>query len=215
MSMSWLCLSCCLMLVSWCPLGAKFQSGEPMQEDWELGSGSFNVQHLLQIFPADSPFVTESPGKAVNCSQRFWLPSASSVCRDDLASPEEFEHSRLLVLQNRAALQTVFEIREVVAEGGISAPFNQQALENVEAVRADYLNVTETTETMTNVFLTLAEKRKGGESWAFSSIKEHVAKTKDSIDGGDHVAARLEKQYSSLEYSLQVMQLRLQKLMAH
>ncbi|XP_010902303.1 uncharacterized protein si:ch211-57n23.1 [Esox lucius] len=214
-SMSWLCLSCCLMLNSWCPaeVGAV---AEPMQGDWELGSGSFNFQDLLHSFSADSPFVAETPGKPVNCSLRLWLPSAFPVCWGDLALPEEFEQSRLLVLQNRAALQAVFQASEVVAEGGTSASFNQQALENLQAVREDYQNVTQTTETMQSVFLTLEEKRKEGkEHWAFSGVKEHIAKTKDSINGRNHQAGLLEKRFSSLEKSLQVMQLRLQKLMAH
>lgn len=47
-----------------------------------------------------------------------------------------------------------------------------------------------------------------------SSIKEHIAKTKDSINGKDNVAALLEEQFSSLEKSLHIMQLRLDKLMA-
>ncbi|XP_038821945.1 uncharacterized protein si:ch211-57n23.1 [Salvelinus namaycush] len=219
-SWAWLCLSCCL-LSAWCPVGAEVgptpnpESGEPMQGDWEWGSGSFNLQDLLHSFPADSPFVTEIPGNPVNCSQRFWLPSASPVCWDDIAGPEEFEQSRLLVLQNRAALQAVSLASEVVVEGGTSASFKQQALEDLQVVRADYLNVTETTETMQKVFLTLEEKRKEGtEHWTFSSIKEHIAKTKDSINGKDNVAALLEKQFSSLEKSLHIMQLRLDKLMA-
>ncbi|KAL0961872.1 hypothetical protein UPYG_G00332720 [Umbra pygmaea] len=211
-------LSCILLLCARCVAvepPAECEPGEPMQGDWEGGSGSSNLQHLRHTFPADSPFVIETPGTPVNCSQRFWLPSSTPTCWDDMAGPEDFEQSRLLLLQNRATLQAVSKASEVMADGGMIASFNQQALENLQLVRADYLNVTETTETMQKVFLTLEERRKeGAELWAFSSIKEHIVQTKESIHRRDHMASLLEKQFSSLETAFHIMQQRLYNLMA-
>lgn len=175
MSWPWLCLSYCLLLSVWCPvegedvgLGPESEpeSGEPEQGDWEWGSGSLLLQELLHSFPADSPFVTETPGNPVNCSQRFWLPPSSPICWDDIAKPEEFERSRLLVLQNRAALQAVSQASGM--EDGETS-YNQQAHEDMEGVRADHLSMEEMVETMQKVFLSLEEKRREGkEHWTFS-----------------------------------------------
>ncbi|KAM4630643.1 uncharacterized protein ACJ7VT_000324 isoform 1-T2 [Polymixia lowei] len=223
-SWAWLCLSCCLLLGAWCPVegagatvpGAtpssalKPESGEP--DDWEWGSGSTLLQELLHSLPADSPFITETPGKPANCTQRFWLPSSSAICWDKIAGPEEFERSRLLVLQNRAALQAV-STSSGVDEGGVS--YEQQAREEVQGIQSDHQNVEETMGTMRTVFLSLEEKRKEGkEQWVFSSIKEQIASTRDAIDGREHTATILEKQFSNLEMSLLNMQHRLNKIMA-
>lgn len=161
------CLSCCLLLGVCFPAdGAgplptfppEQESGEPDLEDWEWGSGS-SLLHLLHSFPADSPFVTETPGKPVNCTQRFWLPPSSAICWENIAGPEEFAKSRLLVLQNRAALQAV-STSSGVEEGGIS--YEHQAREEVQGIRSDHLSVVETMETMEKVFVSLAEKRREG-----------------------------------------------------
>lgn len=182
--------------------------GGPDQEDWEWGSGA----SLLHSFPADSPFVTETPGNSANCTQRFWLPSSSPICWDNIAGPVEFEHSRLLVLQNRAALQAVTQ-SSGVEEDALS--YNQQAQEDVQGIRADHLSMAQTIDTMQNVFLMQEEKRKEGkEHYIFSSIKEHMANTRDSISGREHMTGLLEEQLSSLENSLHIMQHRLDKLMA-
>ncbi|XP_029919695.1 uncharacterized protein LOC115367874 [Myripristis murdjan] len=220
----WLCLSCCLLLGLWVPVegtGAAGPvlrltpdqvSGEAELEDWEWGSGASVLQDLLHSFPADSPFVTETPGKPANCTQRFWLPPASTVCWDDIAGPEEFAKSRLLVLQNRAALQAV-STSSGVEEGGIS--YDQQARDEVQGILSDHQSMAETIGTMQEVFLSLEEKRKNDkEQRLLSSMKERIASTRNSIAGKDHVAALLENQFSSLEKYLLNMQLRLSKLMA-
>lgn len=133
-------------------------SGEPDVEDLEWGSGS-SLLHLLHSFPADSPFVTETPGEPVNCTQRFWLPPSSDICWDDIAGPEEFAKSRLQVLQNRAALQAVSD-SSGVEEGGAS--YKHQAREEVQGIHSDHQTAVETIETMEKVFVSLAETRKEG-----------------------------------------------------
>lgn len=165
-----LCLSCCLMLeVCFSADGAgpaarlptfppEQVSGEPDLEDWEWGSGS-SLLHLLNSFPADSPFVAETPEKPVNCTQRFWLPPSSAICWENIAGPEEFAKSRLMVLQNRAALQAV-STSSGVEEGGHS--YDHQAREEVLGIRSDHLDVVETMQTMEKVFVSLEEKRKEG-----------------------------------------------------
>lgn len=165
-----LCLSCSLLLgVFLSTVGAEAAgplptlppepvSGEPDFEDLEWGSGS-SLLHLLHSFPADSPFVTETPGKPVNCTQRFWLPPSSEICWENIAGPEEFARSRLLVLQNRAALQAV-STSSGVEEGGSS--YEHQAREEVQGIHSDHQSVVETMQTMEKVFVSLAEKRKEG-----------------------------------------------------
>lgn len=165
-----LCLSCSLLLRVCFPAegaGAagplhafppEQQSGEPDPDDWEWGSGS-SLLHLLHSFPADSPFITETPGKPANCTQRFWLPPSSAVCWENIAGPEEFARSRLLVLQNRAALQAV-STSTGVDEGGIS--YEHQAREEVQGIHSDHQSVVETMQTMEKVFVSLEEKRKEG-----------------------------------------------------
>lgn len=133
-------------------------SGEPDLEDLEWGSGS-SLLHLLHSFPADSPFVTETPEEPVNCTQRFWLPPSSDICWDDIAGPEEFAKSRLLVLQNRAALQAVSD-SSGVEEGGAS--YKHQAREEVQGIYSDHQTAVETIESMEKVFVSLAEARKQG-----------------------------------------------------
>lgn len=133
-------------------------SGEQDLEDLEWGSGS-SLLHLLHSFPADSPFVTETPGKPVNCTQRFWLPPSSDICWDNIAGPEEFAKSRLLVLQNRAALQALSDTSGV-EEGGAS--YKHQAREEVQGIYSDHQSMVETLETMEKVFVSLEEKRKEG-----------------------------------------------------
>ncbi|XP_070703198.1 uncharacterized protein [Pempheris klunzingeri] len=216
-----LCLSCSLLLGVCFPAegaGAagplptfppEQESGEPDLEDWEWGSGS-SLLHLLHSFPADSPFITETSGKPVNCTQRFWLPPSSAVCWDNIAGPEEFARSRLLVLQNRAALQAV-STSTGVDEGGIS--YEQQAREEVQGIHSDHQSVVETVQTMEKVFVSLEEKRKEGkEQGLLTSMKQHLAGTRDAIDGREHMANILENHFSILEKTLLNMQLRLNKL---
>lgn len=167
---AWLCLACCLLSGLFSPAeGAEpaeplptfppeQESGETNLEDWEWGSGS-SLLHLLHSFPADSPFITETPGQPVNCTQRFWLPPSSAICWENIAGPEEFAKSRLLVLQNRAALQAV-STSSGVDEGGLS--YNHQAREEVRGIRSDHQSVVETMQIMEKVFVSLEEKRKEG-----------------------------------------------------
>lgn len=134
------------------------ESGEMDLEDLEWGSGS-SLLHLLHSFPADSPFVTETPGKPVNCTQRFWLPPSSDICWENIAGPEEFAKSRLLVLQNRAALQAV-STTSGMEEGGTS--YQNQATEEVQGIQSDHRTMVETIQSMEKVFTSLEEKRKEG-----------------------------------------------------
>ncbi|XP_059366247.1 uncharacterized protein LOC132104703 [Carassius carassius] len=203
------CLSWCLFLLFvWYPAGSIMTDHELEGSDQDWGSG---LHGLLNSFPADSPFVRETPGKPANCTQRFWLPPSSPVCWDDIAGPEEFEKSRLLVLQNRAALQAV-STSSGLEDGGAS--FDQQARENMQGVQADHLAVAQTANTMQKVFMDLDEKRKKGEKhYTFSSLKEQTENTKDSIAKKEQVAALLEKHLTNLERSLNTMQLRLAKLL--
>ncbi|XP_049889888.1 uncharacterized protein si:ch211-57n23.1 [Epinephelus moara] len=216
-----LCLSCSLLLVGVCSpaegaaaagpltLPPEQLSGEPDLEDGEWGSGS-SLLHLLHSFPADSPFITETPGKPVNCTQRFWLPPSSAICWENIAGPKEFAKSRLLVLQNRAALQAV-STTSGVEEGGLS--YENQAREEVQGIVSDHLSMVETMETMEKVFVSLEEKRKEGtERGVLTSMKEHLADTKDAIEGREHMANILENKFSTLENNLLNMQFRLNKL---
>ncbi|AWP21651.1 Hypothetical protein SMAX5B_015867 [Scophthalmus maximus] len=185
------------------------ESGEPDVEDWELGSGS-SLLHLLHSFPADSPFVTETPGKPVNCTQRFWLPPSSAVCWENIAGPEEFAKCRLLVLQNRASLQAV-STSSGVEEGGFS--YDHLAREEIQGVRSDHLSVVETMQTMEKVFVSLGEKRREGtEQGILTSMRVHLSNTRDTIDVREHMADHLERQLSILEKTLLNVQLRLNKL---
>ncbi|XP_061112392.1 uncharacterized protein si:ch211-57n23.1 [Conger conger] len=205
--MRWAWLSACLLLsVLWLVEGVEVEL--ETERDWDWGSG---LHELLHSFPADSPFVTETPGSPANCSQRFWLPPSSPICWENIAGPEEFERSRLLVLQNRAALRAVAHTSGV-GEGGTS--YNQLAREDMLGIRGDYHGIVQTAETMEKVFHALVEKRREGtELWTFSSLKERLEKTKDSIYGREHLANLLEKQLSSLEGSLHILQTRLAKLL--
>ncbi|XP_015242446.1 PREDICTED: uncharacterized protein LOC107092465 [Cyprinodon variegatus] len=182
------------------------ESGESVFEDWEEGSGS-SLLHLFNNFPADSSFIKESP---VNCTQRFWLPPSSPVCWENIADPEEFAKSRLLVLQNRAALQAVSD-QSGVEETRIS--YNQQAREEVQGILSDHQKVTETVQTMETVFFSLQEKRREGKEQSFlSSIKDRLANTKDAIHGKEVMANNLESQFSTLEKTLLNIHHRLSKL---
>ncbi|XP_035039202.1 uncharacterized protein si:ch211-57n23.1 isoform X2 [Hippoglossus stenolepis] len=216
-----LCLSCCLLLGVCLPAEAagpagappnippEEESGESYMEDLEWGSGSSLLQ-LLHSFPADSPFVTETPGKPVNCSQRFWLPPSSAVCWENVAGPEEFARSRLQLLQNRASLQAV-STSSGVEEGGFS--YDHQAKEEVQGVYSDHLSMAETMQTMEKVFVSLEEKRKEGkEQGVLTNMREHLSNTRDTIDVREHMANHLEQQFSTLEKTLINMQLRLSKL---
>ncbi|KTF83742.1 hypothetical protein cypCar_00003692 [Cyprinus carpio] len=203
------CLSWCLFLLFvWYPACSIVTELEDSDQDWDWGSG---LHELLNSFPADSPFVRETPGRPANCTQRFWLPPSSPVCWDDIAGPEEFEKSRLLVLQNRAALQAI-STSSGLEEGGAS--YDQQARENMQGVQADHLAVAQTADTMQKVFMDLDEKRKEGkEHYTFSSLKEQIDNTKDSIAKKEQVAALLEKHLANLERSLNTMRLRLAELL--
>jgi len=190
---SWLAVSCCLLLgACWGP--AEGQSGTTAAGsvpdffwDWELqGSGGSAApppalfRELFQALPtaaADSPFVTETPGQPpANCTQRFWLPSASRVCWEEVAEPEEFARSRLMVLQNRAALQAVStststsssasissgaEARAEV-EGDTPVPYAQQVREELRGAEVDHRSMSETMGVMQEVFTSLEEKRREG-----------------------------------------------------
>lgn len=134
------------------------ESGESSLEDVEWGSGS-PFLHLLHSFPADSPFRRETPNEPLNCSQRFWLPPSSDICWEDIAGPEEFAKSRLLVLQNRAALQAV-SASSGVDDGAVS--YKHQAREEVQGIHSDHQSAVETLETMEKVFVSLEERRKEG-----------------------------------------------------
>lgn len=203
--MKWTRWSWCLFL-----LGSVVTEPELENLEWDWGSG---FQELLNSFPADSPFLTEKPGRPANCTQRFWLPPSSPVCWDDIAGPEEFEKSRLLVLQNRAVLQGL-STATGLDEGRPS--FDQQAREDVQGVQADHLIVAQTADTMQKVFMELEEKRKEGkEHYTFSNVKEHLENTKNDIANRENVAALLEKHLANLERSLHTMQLRLAKLLPH
>lgn len=187
-------LSCCLLLWVCAPADGggpvspvgPFPTFTPVEEsveadfeDWELGSGS-SPFHLFHSFPADSPFTKETSGKPINCTQRFWLPPYSTACWENLAEPEEFAKCRLLVLQNRAALQAV-SASSGVEDGGMS--YDLQAREEVEGIRSDHLNVTETVQFMERVFAALEEKRKEGEEqgiltrWNFFLLLFYTEKT--------------------------------------
>lgn len=204
--MRWTCLSRCLFLLY--SVGSVVTELELDGSDRDWGSG---LHELLNSFPADSPFLRETPGRPANCTQRFWLPPSSPVCWDDIAGPEEFERSRLLVLQNRAALQAVSR-SSGVEEGGAS--YDQQARDDVQGVLADHLVVTQTADTMQKVFMDLDEKRKEEkEHYTFSSMKEQIEITKHSIANREQVAALLEKHLANLERSFNTMQLRLAKLL--
>ncbi|XP_067281392.1 uncharacterized protein si:ch211-57n23.1 [Pseudorasbora parva] len=207
--MRWMCLSWCLFLLFvWSSAGSVVTQLELEDSDWDWGSG---LHELLNSFPADSPFLRETPGRPANCTQRFWLPPSSPVCWDDIAGPEEFESSRLLVLQNRAALQAV-STSSGLEEGGAS--YDQQAREDMQGVRDDHLIVTQTADTMQKVFMELDEKRKEDkEHYTFSSLKEQIEITKDSIANREKVAALLEKHLAILERSLNTMQTRLAQLL--
>lgn len=167
-----LCLSCSLLLGvffwekgAWAagPVPPRQESREPNLEDLEWGSGS-PLLHLLHSFPADSPFVTESPQQPVNCTQRFWLPPSSDICWENIAEPEEFAKSRLLILQNRAALQAVSD-SSGVEDGGVS--YGNQAQEEVQGIHSDHQTVADTIQTMEKVFVSLEEKRKEGKEKGF------------------------------------------------
>ncbi|KAG9355464.1 hypothetical protein JZ751_000302 [Albula glossodonta] len=160
--MRWAWLATCLLLNAlWLGDGEEFEL--ETDHDWDWGSG---LHELLHSFPADSPFMTEAPGSPANCSQRFWLPPSSPICWDNIAGPEEFEKSRLLALQNRAALRAVTQASGI-EEGGAS--YNQQAREDMLGIRVDYINITQTAEVMQKVFHNLEEKRREGtELWTFS-----------------------------------------------
>lgn len=141
------------------------ESADPNQGNGELGSGFLFLSDLFSI-PADSPFMTEAPGNTANCSHRFWLPLSSTVWWENIAGPEEFEQSRLLVLQNRAALQAISQ-SSGVEEG--EASYEQQAKDDVQGVQTDHQTVAETILAMQKVFFELEGKRREGkEHWAFS-----------------------------------------------
>ncbi|KAF4073839.1 hypothetical protein AMELA_G00247780 [Ameiurus melas] len=201
--MAWFLL---LLLTVCCTGGSTDVNIE--DRDWDWGSG---LDDLLHSFPAHSPFVTETPGHVVNCSQRFWLPPSAPVCWEDIAAPEEFEETRLLVLQNRAALHAVAEASGL-EDGGVS--YEQQAMMDVQGVREDHLTISQTVEFMQKVFLDLDEKRKeGGEHDTFASLKEQIANTMNSINGREEMAALLEQRLSKIERTLITIQHRLTQLL--
>lgn len=185
------------------------ESGQPDLMDWEWGSGS-SFLHLLHNFPADSPFVAESQGNPANCTQRFWLPPSSPICWENIAGPREFAQSRLLILQNRAALQAV-STSSGVEESGVS--YDDLAREEVEGIRSDHQDMEETMQNMETVFVSLSEKRKEGkEEGVLTSMKDYFASTRDAIDSRVDLVNDLERQFSSLENTFLNIQFRLSKL---
>lgn len=204
-----LCLFSCLLicLAEDIVLVHGESSGEADFEEW--GSGS-SFLHLLHTFPADSPFVTETPGKPANCTQRFVLPTSPNVCWDNVAGAEEFTHSRLLMLQNRAALQAV-SVSSGVEEGGPS--YEVQAKDEVQGIHADHQSAVETMMTVEKVFVSLEEKRREGkEQGALTSMKKHLINTRTAIDHKQAVASILENKLCTLEQTLMNTQLRINKL---
>ncbi|XP_061598449.1 uncharacterized protein si:ch211-57n23.1 [Cololabis saira] len=218
---AWLCLSCCFLL-GVCspdedpePAGPLLNpppeeaSGESDQEDWKRDSGS-SFPHVLHSFLGDSPFPTEAPENPINCTQRFWLPPSSPICWENIAGPKEFSRSRLLVLQNRAALQAVSS-SSGVEEEGIS--YNHQATEEVQGIRSDHQMVVDTIQDMETVFVSLGEKRREGtEQRVLTSMKELLADTRDALDGRGNMVNHLESRFATLEKTLLLTQHRLNKL---
>ncbi|XP_077405168.1 uncharacterized protein LOC144037509 isoform X2 [Vanacampus margaritifer] len=184
------------------------------EDDWtddKWGSGFSPVYHFL----ADSPPKTtkaaaETPPGSMNCTQRFWLPSpAPEICWQDVVGPEELARSRLLALQNRAALEAVTSSCGV-EDGGLS--YQRQASDEVQAVLSDHRSVAESLDTMEKVFISLEEKRKDGKDRGLlSSVTEHLAHARES-SAREHLASSLERSLSILEENLIHMQLRLHKL---
>lgn len=202
-----LVLSCYLLLIGAC-ISADLDDGSGEEFD-EWGSG-FSFVHLLHSFPADSPFVAEEPGKPTNCTHRFMLPSASNICWDNIVGPEEFTKSRLLMLQNRAALQAV-SVSSGVEEGGPS--YEIQAKDEVQGINTDHQSTAETILTMEKVFVSLEEKRRQGkEQGVLTSMKEHLINTRAAINNRQLMTTILENQFSSLEQTLLNMQLRINQL---
>ncbi|XP_057684259.1 uncharacterized protein si:ch211-57n23.1 [Corythoichthys intestinalis] len=196
---------------TWLLLGflthSPFQDVFGDQDDWtddDWGSG----ESPLYSFLADgsSETMARTP---VNCTQRFLLPSPQ-ICQENEAQPEELARSRLLALQNRAALEAVTSSCGV-DEGGLS--YQLQASEEVRGVVSDHRSVAESLDAMEMVFVSLEEKRKGGKDrGVLASIKEHLAQTKASALARGHLASSLEKSFSDLEENLLHMQLRLHQL---
>ncbi|RVE66466.1 hypothetical protein OJAV_G00107720 [Oryzias javanicus] len=160
-TMNWFCFSCCILVgTSFQSQGAMlFPAFSPEQESgdtegWEWGSGF--SPHGIHSFPGDSPFVSESREHAFNCTQRFWLPPAPT-CWENAAGQEEFSKCRVLILQNRAALQAL-STSSGVEEGGSS--YNQKAKEEIQGILSEHQNMEDTVKTMEKVFVSLAEKRK-------------------------------------------------------
>nr|XP_057902827.1 uncharacterized protein si:ch211-57n23.1 [Doryrhamphus excisus] len=183
-------------------------SGDPDQADGsdERGSG-FYPPHLLS---ADDPGATEPPDRALNCTQSFWLPPSPGVCWEKVAGPEELAESRLLVLQNRAALHAVTS-SSGVGEGGLS--YDKQAREEVRAILTDHQSVVAAVEKMEEAFVSLEETRKDGkERGLLTSLKERMAHTRKAGYARELTAATLERRLSTLEESLLAMQTRLNKL---
>lgn len=203
-------LSCCLLACLAEDIVVLHEEGSGEAEFEEWGSGSFSFLHLLHSFPADSPFVRETPGRPANCTQRFVLPFAPSACWDNVAGAEEFGQSRLLMLQNRAALQAV-SVSSGVEEGGLS--YELQAKDEVQGIQADHQSAAETMLTMEKVFVSLEEKRRDGkEQGVLTSMKKHLINTRTAIDHKLAVASVLENKFTSLEQTLMNMQLRINKL---
>ncbi|KAM9493396.1 uncharacterized protein Hap1MRO34_003618 [Clarias gariepinus] len=196
-----------LLLFTVCCTGDSIEVGLE-DSDWDWGSG---LPELLHSFPAQSPFFTDTAEHEANCTQRFWLPPSSPVCWEDIAGPEEFKETRLLVLQNRAALHAVTEASGL-EEGGIS--YEEQAMTDVQGVREDHLSISQTVESMQKVFFDLDEKRKTGEEQdTFASLKEKITNTMNSINGREEITVLLEQHLSQLERTLNTLQYRLTQLL--
>ncbi|TSK31474.1 hypothetical protein Baya_3584 [Bagarius yarrelli] len=204
--MAWILL---LLLSVWRPVGSIDVDVEDKDWNWEWGSGLHDVLHS---FPAHSPFVTETPEHATNCTHRFWLPSSTPVCWENIAGPKEFEKTRLLVLQNRAALHAVTEASGV-EDGGES--YEQQAMIDVQGVREDHLSISQTVETMQKVFIDLDEKRKRGDDHdtLITSLKEQITDTMNTMKGRTEMAALLEQRLFKLEGTLNAVQQRLTQML--
>ncbi|XP_061615270.1 uncharacterized protein si:ch211-57n23.1 [Phyllopteryx taeniolatus] len=205
-SWTWLLLGFCA-----CSLPEDVSEEREGRTDDEWGSGSPPVYRFLADSPPEST-AAGSPAGSANCTQRFWLPSPTwEICGENAAGPEELARSRLLALQNRAALEAVTSSCGV-EEGGPS--YQLQARDEVLGVLSDHRSVAEGLDAMEKVFVSLEEKRKDGKDRArlLTSMKEHLAHTRESASARSHLASSLEASLSALEENLIHMQLRLYEL---
>ncbi|XP_062846745.1 uncharacterized protein si:ch211-57n23.1 [Trichomycterus rosablanca] len=208
--MTWLQICSILLLLAVCHSGDSIKV-DMEDTDWEWGSG---LHEQLHIFSAENPFMGEMPeNHVVNCTQHFLLPPSLPVCWEDIAGPKEFEETRLLVLQNQAALQAVTEVSGLEE---VEASYSEQAMSDVQGVREDQLSISLTVQSIEKVFFDLEENRKHArQQQKLSSLKENIANTNESINGRKQISVRLEQHLSHIERTLNGIQQRLNRLLAH